>query len=55
VITCFFNVVLVLGFGGSVCFVVIFRSLVLLDKMLLRKAVKIGVLNQCLEWSVGWC
>jgi hypothetical protein len=57
-IICFSSVVLVLGFGGtrrSVCFVVVFRSLVLLGRMLWRKDVKIRVLNQSLEWSVDWC
>jgi hypothetical protein len=55
VITCFVSVVLVLGFGGSICFIAVLCSLVLLGRMLWRKAVKVEALHQCLEWSVDWC
>jgi hypothetical protein len=55
VITCFVSVVLVLEFEGSICFVAVLCSLILLGRMLWRKAVKVDVLHHCLEWSVDWC
>jgi hypothetical protein len=47
----FFSVALVHRFGGNICIVVVFCSLVLLGRTLWMKAVKTGKQNLCLEWS----